>query len=204
MLLLETIVIAGYTYWSRTLNRLEVFIFSTNGEGGFSSVTGYLICFSLFMALLSSTAVNSKSKFTIKLALVFGVFYFFFSVICFAYIKFSYFTKLTDALFYMSSKSPEQLRILLGLIGCNVLTNDPKEQLNCLVNTVNNELWILMVMLTCSYSLGGFITIFMIMGGNCKISKPKSKPVEETEIVVQQVGFTGGSLRNGMSRNSRV
>ncbi|EHY66798.1 hypothetical protein NEAUS04_1275 [Nematocida ausubeli] len=204
LLLLETVVIAVYTYWSRTLSRLEMYIFS-NGDGGFSSVTGYLICFSLFMALLSSTAVNSKSKFTIKLALIFGIFYFTFSVACFAYIKFSYLTKMTDGAYDMYNRSTFDFSSLLAMIGKTNIINNRQEQLTCLMNIINNELWVIMIMLTCSYSLGGFITIFMIMGGNCKIRKPKTKPAEEeAEVIVQQVGFSGGSLRKASHKSSMM
>ncbi|KAI5189721.1 hypothetical protein NEMIN01_0674 [Nematocida minor] len=195
LLLVETLIIVVYSFYSKILNRLEVYVLSS--ETGFSSVINYLVGFSLFMTMVSSTAVNSKSKFTIKIAIIFGVFFFLFSLGCFAYIKLSYADKLLNAVYCMSTRTrSDELTTIMNMIGAGNIIRSHKENMRIVVEAVQREIYIFMIMFTCYYSISGFITIFMILGSNCKISTPKKNDEEqEVEVITQTVGFTGKSLR---------
>lgn len=195
LLLIESLVIIVYSFWSGILSRLEVYIMSNNA--GLATVSNYLVSFSLFLSMVASTAVNSKSKFTINIAIIFGLFYFLFSLGCFIYVKFSYKSKLTDAVFFLSTKNSTNMSTIISMIGPNgpVFTNAESE-IDYIIKTIDKELSIFQIILTCSYSISGAMTIFMVLGNNCKISKPKKKPIEEeVEVVTRTVGFSGKSLR---------
>ncbi|KAH9386527.1 uncharacterized protein NEMAJ01_1423 [Nematocida major] len=194
LLLAETVVVVGYTFWSHTLSRLEMYFFS-NGAS-FSSIINYLASLTLFMAMVSSTSVNSKSKFTINIGILFGLFYFLFSLGCFLYVKMYYSPKIISAIFGMNFKKNMDMGSLAALIGADSMSGVGPMDVNDMVEIVNRELYVVMLIFTCSYSLGGFITIFMVLSSNCKISTPKKTLMEkEEEIITQEVGFSGMSLR---------
>lgn len=202
LLAVEALVVIGYSFWSKTLSRIE--IYALTSEMGFSSVINHLVSFSLFMAMVSSTAVNSKSKFTINIAIIFGLFFFVFSLGCFIYVKVSYGNKMKDSIYFLSTKNPNNISTIISMISTSeLIVPNMENEMEYILRTIEKELSILQIILTCTFTITGVMTIFMILGHNCKISKPKKVvEEEEVEIITRTVGFPGKSLRKNRTASA--
>lgn len=160
-----------------------------------SSFLYYNAMLSLFLAMLSSTSVNSKSKFTLKLAIIFGVFYCLIIGVILLYTQFSYKSS-SMQMVLNSANSAEKMNILSSIVnmttGNTLGVREPDTDIvKMALRLVSEELNVVVHFGIAAEVLGLLITILMILGINCKISTTKSTPtMRMSEGVTRSVGWS--------------
>ncbi|KAI5191363.1 hypothetical protein NECID01_1432 [Nematocida sp. AWRm77] len=175
-----------------------------------SSFLYYNTMLSLFLAMLSSTSVNSKSKFTLKIAIFFGIFYLLAIGSIIGYLQLSYRTDVRNIII-TSGTTDDKASMLSSIINITLgdtlmIRRSNPEVVTLALELVHKELDTVLY-----FSLGGelicfTITFLMILGINCKISNVKDAAgsIKVSEGVPRTVGWStpAQSLRKKIQKQA--
>ncbi|OAG29665.1 hypothetical protein NEDG_00798 [Nematocida displodere] len=200
MMVIVTIV---YDYKTKIIQAIE--ISSQMGIQGACTLLNYTKLLTIFIAMFTSTSINSKSKFTLKLAITCTIVYSILIGLILVYLYIGYYDKIAAYLNDVFSP-PNNVNNIISMtmktmgIPPHDLATDP---FGSALNLADGEIFVikamLMVLLGCSF----LSTIFMIYGIHCKISKDKPAVLKEAEVFARSVGLTPApsTLRNHVDRS---
>ncbi|KAI5186268.1 hypothetical protein NEHOM01_1357 [Nematocida homosporus] len=193
-LLVDAIVVFGYVFFGpRILEKFETCVL-LRSSNTVSSLLNYLAVTSLFMAMMTSTSINSKSKFTMKIAILCAVLYFIFTTCLLVYFNFSISRRFVTAAYgrQQSAGATSQLSAFISATepGEDGLGVDDTTIRSRVVELVKLEIWRIKMMFMVSSAIGVFVALFMVIAVNCKIRKSKPEPAKECEVYTRPVGFS--------------
>jgi len=212
IMLLTTISILVYMYCTKALEQLEIILTSRRTDSTRSTLfLNYNMICSLFMAMISSTSVNSKSKFTLKIAIIFGLFYTIYIGGIGAYIYMVYMNKIQNEILH--SVNPNENTFVVLISSVLQAANPHEDFTNMSFNEVMKRASALCTKELTNYAkifaftagLGLLMTLLMIVGINSKISKDKKTDVPKVSIVeTKTVGWStpAESLRRKIQKQS--
>ncbi|KAI5181817.1 hypothetical protein NEOKW01_1975 [Nematocida sp. AWRm80] len=209
LLIVDTVLLVIYIYCTKSMERIETSLLYTMGMGSY--LMNYLVSASIFMAMVSSTSVNSKSKFTLKIAIAFGLLYFVFTGAALLYLRLSYRNKLSDAI-YQQNYEPgrnERLIALAGELVSDIPGNiiDLEQARQTIKQIMDKELRIIVGFFLFSFTAGGLATLLMLLSVNCQIKRRKDlDSLREVETYTQAVGvntpFSSLRPKKGLSSSA--
>lgn len=197
-LLLDALLVIGYIISGpRAIENFEKCTLTTI-SGISISFLNYLSIGSLFLAMLASTSINSKSKFTLKIAVTGGTIYFLFILSLFIYFSLIYAPKIISLIYENRKISTDAQRIQSFIIlmgrGEEITLMNENTLIEIARDILTKEIYCIKVFFVFACVTGAILVLLLIASTHCKISKSKEDPVKECEVYARPVGLSTPAL----------